>query len=116
VARGDGGLQDAVGAGQDDVLARGDRLTVRGDLDVVAVGARGVDPAVAAGPGLVDRVPLCGPVIEVPGHPGRLPDLDEAGLDRVRPVLLRAADPEGVPAVGILPDLVAVAAGAAVGA
>ena len=99
VAGGDGRFEQAVGAGADDVLTGGDVGTRGGNQDVVPEGLHRVDTGVAACPGLVDRVGLGRPVVEVPGLASTLADLDERRLDRIG--LLRAGHLEGVPAVGV---------------
>ena len=102
-------LQHPVGAGPDDVHPGGDVRPRRGDQLVVAADGHRVDPAVAAGPGLVDRVGLRRPVIEVPGPLQALADLDEGRLHRVR--LLRSLHLEGVPPLLVQSDVLAVASG-----
>ncbi len=78
----------------------------RGDQLIVAIDGHRVDPGIAPGPWLVDRIGLGRPVIEIPGLFRALADLNELGFDRVG--LLRAFHLEGIPALLVEADFLAV--------
>ena len=111
VSRRDGGLEQAVGAGENDIGPRRDIRPGGRDQDVVAQDLVGVDPVIVLIPGLVDAVGLGRPVIEVPGLFWTLGELLEGRFDGV--ALFGADDSEGVPALVILAHLGAVFLGSA---
>src|SRR5205823_14655225 len=99
-------LEQTVRAGQDDVLPRWDVTPRTGDQVIVAIDVHRVDPAIAPGPGLMDRVGLRRPVVEVPRLLEALADLHEVGAHRVS--LLGTLHPKGIPPLMVPPDLLAV--------